>query len=260
VSEAADRIELGTRHLEARVTERVMHVRIARPEKRNAITQEMYRGLKRAAVLADGDPELDALCLTGTDDVFASGGDMSGQSEDPEGLAMELDPTDQFPFRHLGRCRKTVVAAVNGLCHAGGLNLVLYSDVILASDRARFRVPELLRGVPDPWMAARLPAFVGLARAKYLLFTAGELDAHEAAAMGLVAKVVPHETLDEAVAHALQAIRRTGPKARADVKEEMERHVPTADINLFRRSLLSPEMVEGMKAFLEKREPSWPRG
>jgi len=253
-------VELGTRHLEAWTAARVMHVRIARAERRNALSQEMYRGLKRAAVLADGDPELDALCLTGTGDVFASGGDMSGRSEDPDGLATEFDPTEHFPFRHLGRCRKVVVAAVNGLCHAGGLNLVLYSDIAIASDRARFRVPELLRGVPDPWMAARLPAFVGLARAKYLLFTASELGAHEAADAGLVAKVVPHESLDEAVAHVLAAVRRTGPQARTAVKEEMERHVPKADINLFKRSLLSPEMVEGMRAFLEKRDPDWPRG
>lgn len=255
----AGAVDLGTRHLEARAERRVLHVRIARPEKRNAITQDMYRGLKRAAILADGDPELDALCLTGTGDVFAVGGDMSGQAEDPAGLAQELDPTDHFPFRHLERCRKIVVAAVNGLCHAGGLNLVLFSDVALASERARFRVPELLRGAPDPWMAARLPAFVGLGRAKHLLFTAAELDARRAAEIGLVAECVPHDELAARVEAVLDQVRRTGPTSRAAVKDEMNRALPAPDVNLFRRSILSPEMVEGMKAFLEKRDPRWPR-
>jgi enoyl-CoA hydratase/carnithine racemase len=253
-------VELGTDLLVAHVENRVMHVRIDRASKRNAMTQEMYRGIKRAAVLADADVELDALCLTGSEDVFAVGGDMSGHSEDPEGLAHELDPIEQFPFRHLERCRKIVVAAVNGLCHAGGLDLVLHSDVSICSDRAKFRIPELLRGAPDPWIASRLASFVGLARAKYLIFTAEEFDAHEAADMGLLGKVVPHEHFPEAVEHTLECIRRTGPETRARMKEDMNRRLPVADVNMFRRLLLGPEMVEGMGAFLEKREPSWPRG
>ncbi len=252
-------IDLGTKYLRARVEERVLHVRIDRVAKRNSITQDMYRGLKRAAILADGDRELDALCLTGSGDVFAVGGDMSGESEDPEGLARELDPTDHFPFRHFERCRKVVVSVVNGLCHAGGLNLVLYSDVALASDRASFRAPELLRGAPDPWIAARLPAFVGTGAARYLLFTGATLDAHAAARLGLVGAVAPHADLGRCAADLLAGIRRTAPAARALVKQEITRGLPVPDAGLFKRSLLSPEMVEGMKAFLEKRAPEWPR-
>jgi enoyl-CoA hydratase/carnithine racemase len=254
-----NRVDLGTRFLDARLGDRVLRVRIERPERRNAITQDMYRGLKRASILADGDPEVDALCITGSGDVFAVGGDMSGTSEDPEGLAQELDPTDHFPFRHLARCRKIVVAAVNGICFAGGLNLVLYADVALASERARFRAPELLRGTPDPWMAARLPHFVGEGAARYLLFTAAELDAREAAALGLVGKVVAHEAFEAQVEWTLEQIRLTAPRARALVKNDLNRRLPAPDVNLFRSSLLSPEMVEGMRAFLEKRRPAWPR-
>jgi len=253
-------VELGSNLLVGHVENRVLHVRIDRAAKRNALTQEMYRGLKRAAVLADADAELDALCITGSEDVFAVGGDMSGHSEDPEGLAHELDPTEQFPFRHLERCRKIVVAAVNGLCHAGGLDIMLHCDVSICSDRAKFRIPELLRGAPDPWIASRLATFIGLGRAKYLIFTADELDAHEAAEMGLVGKVVPHEHFPEAVEHTLERIRRTGPETRARMKEDMNRRLPVADVNMFRRLLLGPEMIEGMGAFLEKRDPVWPRG
>jgi len=254
-----DEIDLGSRYLRCGLRSRVMTVRIDRVAKRNAMTQDMYRGVKRAAILADGDPEVDVLCVTGTDDVFAVGGDMSGEAEDPAGLSSELDPTDHFPFRHLERCRKVVVSAVNGLCYAGGLDLMLASDLSIASDRARFRAPELLRGAPDPMISGRLPAYVGLGRAKYLYFTAEVWDAAEALAMGLVGKVVPHERFDEELEATLGAIAKTGPKAREMVKRDMGRFLPPVDIDMFKRTILSPEMVEGMKAFLEKREPEWPR-
>ncbi len=252
-------VDLGTRYLRATIADRVLRVQIDRAAKRNAITQDMYRGLKRAAILADADAELDVLCLTGSGDVFAVGGDMSGESEDPHGLAQELDPTDHFPFRHLEQCRKIVVAAVNGLCHAGGLNLVLFSDLAVASDRATFRAPELRRGVPDPWIASRLAEFVGIGAAKYLLFTGAAIDAREAAALGLVAKVVPHDQLAAQVEWTLEQIRLTAPKARAMVKGDLNRRLPSPDAGLFRRSILSPEMAEGFAAFLEKRRPVWPR-
>lgn len=252
-------VDLGSKYLAAHVAERVLHVRLDRVHKRNATTQDMYRGLKRAAILADGDPELDAICLTGTGEWFGVGGDMSGEAEDPEGLAQELDPTDHFPFRHFERCRKLIVSAVNGACMAGGLDLVLYADVSVASDRARFRIPELLRGAPDPFVAARLADTVGLARAKYLIFTASEIDAHEAEAMGLVGKVVPHDQLESHVAWVLEQVRLTGPQARAMLKDDINGRLAPPDYSLFRRAILSPEMVEGMKAFLEKRRPDWPR-
>ena len=252
-------IDLGSRYLEARVRDGVLRVRINRPQKRNATTQDMYRGLKRAAIVADTSPEIDVLCLTGVDRSFGSGGDMSGEAEDPAGLSSELDPTDHFPFRHLERCRKAVVSAVNGICHAGGLNLVLFSDVAIASDQARFRAPELLRGAPDPWIASRLPAFVGIAIAKYLLFTAAEISAGEALELGLIARVFPHAELELATEETCQQIRRTAPQARAMVKDVINRHLPAPDVRIFQRALESPELMEGLRAFIEKRAPTWPR-
>lgn len=251
--------DLGTPYIHAHIDGRVLHLRLDRTDRRNAFSQDMYRGLKRAAVWADQQPELDAVCLTGTDRWFGAGGDMSGSTADPEGLASEWDPTDQFPFRHIERCSKLWVARVNGLAHAGGLVLTLHCDVTIASDRARFRAPELLRGIPDPFLTARLASAVGLVRARSLLFTAREIDAHEAYAMGLVGQVVPHDELDDAVAAALAAIARTGPAARTAVKRDLNQRLPAADVALFFHAIRSPEMVEGMAAFIEKRDPDWPR-
>jgi enoyl-CoA hydratase/carnithine racemase len=218
------------------------------------------RVLKRAAIWADLEPELDAVCLTGTDQWFGAGGDMAGNAEDLEALNTEWDPTDHFPFRHIERCNKLWVAKVNGLCIAGGMDLVLHCDVAIASDRARFRVPELLRGIPDPFMSGRLAQVVGLARARYLFFTAEEIDAQEALVMGLVGKVVPHDHLDAETDRVLAAIAKTGPIARSAIKRDLNRHLRPHDTDLMRRSIGTPEMVEGMRAFIEKREVNWPRG
>ncbi len=218
--------DLGSRHLVTHVDDRVLHVRIDRVEKRNAFTQDMYRGLKRAAIWADRQPELDAVCLTGTGEWFGAGGDLAGQAEDPEGLAAEWDGTDHFPFRHIERCRKLWVAKINGACHAGGLDLALHCDVTVASDRARFRVPELLRGLPDPFMSARLVDVVGLSRARYLFFTAAELDAAAAGAMGLVGEVVPHDELDARTEWVLEQIRSTGPVAACHHQARPQRPAP----------------------------------
>lgn len=251
--------DLGSRHVVSELRGRVLHLRLDRTERRNAMTQDMYRALKRAAVWADEQAGLDAVCLTGTGDWFAAGGDMSGAAEDPAGLAAEWDPTEQFPFRHIERCSTLWVAAVNGLAHAGGLLLTLHCDVTVVSDRARFRAPELLRGIPDPFLTARLVDFVGLARARDLLYTAREVDAAEALTMGLVGRVVPHDDLDACTAEVLGQIAATGPAARAAVKRDLQRRAVAPDVELFFRAIRSPEMVEGMAAFVEKRPPEWPR-
>ncbi len=251
--------DLGSRFLLTEVRGRVLHLRVNRPERRNAYTQDMYRGLKRAAIWADTQPELDAVCLTGTDKWFGAGGDMAGNAEDLEALNTEWDATDHFPFRHIERCSKLWVAKINGLCVAGGMDLVLHCDVAIASDAARFRVPELLRGIPDPFMAARLAEAVGIARARYLFFTADEIDAREAATMGIVGKVVPHADLDAETERVLGMIAKTGPLARAAVKRDLNRRLPQHDTDLMRHSIGTPEMIEGMRAFVEKREVDWPR-
>jgi enoyl-CoA hydratase/carnithine racemase len=135
----------------------------------------------------------------------------------------------------------------------------LHCDVTIASDRARFRAPELLRGIPDPFLASRLAQAVGLVRARNLLFTAREIDAAEAGAIGLVGQVVAHDELDAAVDVALDQIARTGPAARSAVKRDLNGRLPRADVALFFHAIRSAEMVEGMAAFLEKRPPDWPR-
>src|ERR1700683_4458179 len=117
---------------------------IDRPSARNALTPAMYFGIKRAVRLVNSDPDLAALIITGTGDVFAPGGDLGGRQDDGEEPTPDIGP-DTLPFLAIRDSRAPVVSAVNGICQAGGLLIAMLADICVASDRATFRVPELLR-------------------------------------------------------------------------------------------------------------------
>ncbi len=253
-------IDLGSTGLRATKEQGVLRVVLDRPERRNACTVEMYHGIKKAAVLAERDPEIDVVVLTGEGDYFCVGGEMGGKHEGGPGLDRETDGIDLTPFVQLERCPKIVLTAINGMCQGGGLVMTIMSDVSVVSDRATFRVPELLRGVADCYLAGRLASRVGMAHAKYLLFTAQYFGATEALAMGLVSRVVPHPDLERAVEETIGWIRSTAPRARTLLKRDLNRQLPSLDLPVFTESLAGHEVREGFKAFVEKRAPAWAPG
>ncbi|MEZ5167109.1 MAG: enoyl-CoA hydratase/isomerase family protein [Acidimicrobiales bacterium] len=254
-----DLIDLGSPCVHATYSDHVLRVRIDRVERRNAMTQDMYRAVKRAAILADREADIDVLVLTGTGDVFCVGGDMAGNAIDDATLAAEWDPTDHFPFRHLERCSAAVIAAVNGICHAGGLDLLLHCDFSVAASSATFRAPELLRGAPDVFMATRLADWVGLGNAKWIMFAMEVFDAARAQQLGLVQQVVADDEFEAAVELLVAAVVRGAPASRGMVKDDINRQLRAHDVRVFQRSIMNPEMREGMSAFVEKRPPTWPR-
>lgn len=256
------RHELGTRNLHFEHEGPIAWCTIDRPGARNALTPAMYFGIKRAVKIVNTDPELAALIITGTGDVFAPGGDLGGRSEPgddpvPEGLAEEI-----LPFLAIRDSRAPVIAAVNGICQAGGLLIAMMADIAVASDRATFRVPELLRGIPDATYAAALPAHVGVAAARDLLLSARRFDAAEAQRLGVISRVVPHDDLRAAALDAAQQVLQTAPLARAQVKRMLNERYGTIDYQTMFDALdTSPEPREGMQAFMQKRPPSWvPQG
>ena len=184
---------------------------IDRPEARNAFTPAMYFGIKKAVHLVNKDPDLRALIITGTGDVFSAGGDLAGRPGPGDEPVPDIGH-DILPFLTIRDSRAPVVAAVNGICQAGGLLVAMMADVCVASDRATFRVPELLRGLIDATYAAVLPAHVGIAVARDLLLTARRFDAAEAVRLGLITRVVPHDQLREAA----RPSRWRDPPDRAD--------------------------------------------
>jgi enoyl-CoA hydratase/carnithine racemase len=230
---------------------------IDRPQAKNAFTPAMYYGLKRAVRLVNHDPDLAALIITGVDDVFSSGGDLGGRAEPGDSVPDDLG-VDVLPFLAIRDSRAPVIAAVNGICQAGGLLVAMLSDIAVVSDRATFRIPEVLRGIPDATYAAALPAHVGVAVARDLLLSARRFDAAEAQRIGLVARVVPHDQLHDAAVEAAQQVLRTAPAARMHVKRMLNERYGDIDYQTMFWALdESDEPREGMRAFMEKRRPSW---
>jgi len=231
---------------------------IDRPEARNAFTPAMYFGLKRAVRLVNSDPELAALIITGTGDAFSAGGDLGGRSQPGDDLPADLTGPDVLPFLTIRDSPAPVVAAVNGICQAGGLLVAMMADIAVASDRATFRVPELLRGITDATYAAALPAHVGVAVARDLLLSARRFDAAEAQRIGLISRVVPHDQLRDAAVEAAGQILQTAPAARAQVKRMLNERYGLIDYQtMFFTLAHSEEPREGMRAFMEKRPPAW---
>jgi enoyl-CoA hydratase len=230
---------------------------IDRPQARNAFTPAMYFGMKRAVRLVNNDPDLAALIITGTGDVFSAGGDLGGRAEPGDDLPPDLEE-EMLPFITIRDSRAPVVAAVNGICQAGGLLVAMLADIAVVSDRATFRVPELLRGIVDATYAAVLPAHVGIAVARDLLLSGRRFDAAEAQRLGVISRVVPHDQLREAAVQAAGEILQTGPLARMHVKRMLNDRYGLIDFQTMFGSLAaSPEPREGMQAFMEKRAPNW---
>jgi enoyl-CoA hydratase len=249
--------ELGTSALRLEREGSIAWCVIDRPQARNALTPAMYYGLKRAVRLVNDDPDLAALIITGVDDVFAPGGDLGGRSE-PGDVFPDVTGPDVLPFLAIRDSPAPVIAAVNGICQAGGLLVAMMADIAVVSERATFRVPELLRGIPDATYVAALPVHVGMAAARDLLLSARTFDAAEALAMGLIARVVPHDDLREAAKAAAHQVLRTAPAARAQVKRMLNERYGVIDYPMMFWALdHSDEPREGMRAFMEKRPPAW---
>jgi enoyl-CoA hydratase len=251
--------DLGTKNLRIEREGPIAWCIIDRPKARNAFTPAMYFGIKQAVRRVNSDKDYRALIITGTGDVFAPGGDLGGRYEEgdrhvPQGLTYET-----MPFIAVRESQAPVIAAVNGICQAGGLLIAMMSDIAVISERATFRVPELLRGIIDATYAAVLPIHVGMAQARDLLLSARKIDAAEAYRIGLVSRICKHEDLEAEARKAAIEILQTAPECRAHVKRMLNQQYAAIDFETMFVSLMSEhsEAREGMNAFMEKRQPNW---
>jgi len=178
--------------LRSETVDRVRVVTFDRAEKKNALTVAMRVALEEICAAVDADPGIDVLLLTATDPVFSAGVDI----REVGALGTAMRATD--PGRALRGVSKPVLAAVNGACVSGALEIALSCDFIVASDRARFADTHARLGALPRWgLSALLPRAVGLAKAKEMTLTGNFVDADEALRIGLVNRVVPHARLRE---------------------------------------------------------------
>jgi enoyl-CoA hydratase/carnithine racemase len=244
----------------------VMVLRLNRPEARNSLNPELLTAIGLGMVEAENDPEVRAVVLTGTGDkafcagmdlrAFAEGGAVGGSKEGMQGFV-------RFTSGDIG---VPIVGAANATAVAGGFELLLGCDVVVASETASFGLPEVKRGLFAAGGGVFISTRIPLAVALELTLTGDPIDAERARSLGLINQVVPQSDVLEAALGLAERIARNGPLALKATKEM----VRTASTDLEKARALAAEWQpkvfgsedarEGALAFMEKREPVWKGG
>ena len=234
----------------------VAQVTLNRPDKLNAINDEMRAELTAAFAGFDADPAVRAVILTGAGKAFSAGGDLQAIMIPPEANRPRIvEPLDRFA--------KPIVAAINGLAYGGGLEVALACDVRIAATTARFALPEVCIGsMPGSGGTQRLTPVIGPTLAARMILTGEPIDAARALAAGLVSELCEPDKLIEA-AHAIaETIARNAPLAVIAAKRTLRlaagMHI-VEDLDferrLFNELALTEDRNEGRAAFREKRAP-----
>lgn len=239
----------------------VATIRLDRPPA-NALARPVSLEISEAARAVAADPEVRAVVVWGGERIFAAGADVKTMvGYGPEEIVPDVGALERA-CRDLEAIPKPAIAAVNGFALGGGLEIALACDLRIAAEDARLGLPEVRLGIiPGAGGTQRLPRLIGLARARDLVFTGRHVDAREALRIGLVDRVAPTgevlaTALEEARSYAAgptlayAAAKRALAAAGGDLARglEIERE---AFVSLF----ATADQEEGMRAFLEKREP-----
>lgn len=244
--------------------ERVATITLNRPDRLNAITGPMLAGLSQMLLESDADPAVRAIVLTGAGRGFCAGLDLQAQGggEFVEGAAgINLDDTPPFVLR---RIDTPVLCALNGPAAGYGADLALGCDLIVASDTASITTPVKRGVLPESGGTWLLPRMVGWQRACEVFLLGRKLDAAELLRLGLVNTVVAHDQFPAVVAGWAEELAAQAPLAARAAKramrlgldssfEENSHYVMDELMKLFK----SEDFAEGVKAFLERRPPSY---
>lgn len=239
------------------VRDRVAYVTMNRPEKLNAINNEMLGDLFEAFTKVKENPDIWVAVLTGAGRAFCTGHDLVMGRNEPRG------DTDDF-YTFFSKVWKPVIAAVNGYCLAQGGGLALLSDIRIASEDAHFGWPQVKRGIASISGPTILPHYIPLGAALKVLFTGEFIDAQEAYRLGMLQEVVPQDkVLERADELARMIVENCAPLAVRAIKESAitgmaigdfgERVKNARHISLSVRG--SEDSNEGLTAFAEKRKP-----
>ena len=241
-------------------------VTLNRPRAMNALSLSAMQALSRAFESFETDDSIRVVVLAGGPRAFAAGADI-GEMKDlaNSGAAQAVLADHLARWDAVGRCRKPTIAAVSGFALGGGCELAMACDLIVASETAVFGQPEILVGViPGAGGTQRLTKAVGKSLAMDMVLTGRRLNAREALAVGLVARVfAPEILLDEAKKMARQ-IAMAAPlavrAAKAAVSSAADRRLDTGLVEervAFYRLFDTQDQKEGMRAFIEKRAPTF---
>ena len=232
------------------------------PEKRNALSLEMWKGIGDALTEFDGDPDIRLVVMRGMGGkAFISGADISQFDEhrSSEATAARYNAITERAWSALSHLGKPLIAAIEGFCLGGGLAVAMKADIRLATRDANFGIPAARLGLAYPVQSVRdLVNLVGPSEAKRILFTGTPFDAATALRIGLVNEVV--ETLDDAIIALASTLTANAPLSMRASKETVDQlargRVDEAGLQaLATACITSADYAEGRRAFMEKRKP-----
>ena len=234
----------------------ILVVTLNRPEAGNALNGELSEGLSNALDSATANDDIRAVVLTGAGEkIFCAGMDLKAfaAGEDIAKIGMG--------FAALRNFKKPLIAAVNGHALAGGFEVVLFCDLIVSVDTARFGIPEVKRGLFAAGGGVRLPARIPLAVAMEMGLTGDPIDAQRALTLGLINQVVPAAGLLEAATALAGRVTANGPLAVQATKQLMLDEIGNGNPSLMgelqKKVFSSEDAKEGATAFAQKRAPEW---
>jgi len=250
--------------IRAKTENRIALVELARLEKKNALTGEMYRQLADAIAGADKDPQVRVVLLRGAPDCFCAGNDVGDFLKRPP--LVEGSPSARF-FVAMQEIRKPIVAAVGGPAVGIGTTMLLHCDLVYAASDARFQLPFVPLGItPEFGSTYILPLLAGYQRAAELLLLGQPFTAEKAHAVGIVTTVVSPDMLFFEAEKAAATLAALPPESVRLTKRLMKkRHAQAVretiaeEVKVFGERLGSAEAKEAMSAFLEKRKPDFSR-
>ncbi len=234
----------------------------------NSLSPAMLKELKEAFTTLSDDAAVNAIVLTGSGNhAFCAGADVKELAGASPDQAKEIVSMGHDAFNAVEDCKKPVIAAINNLALGGGCELTLACDMRISSDRARFGQPEVWLGLIPAWGGStRLPAIIGAAKAKELIFTGQMINAQEAQRIGLVNKIVPDgEEVRAAIDIARMIDRKSAPLAVQAAKRIINENLRATSREAALANELegagalasSEDLVEGITAFIEKRSPEF---
>ncbi|MCR9164736.1 MAG: enoyl-CoA hydratase/isomerase family protein [Nannocystaceae bacterium] len=265
-----------TEHLMLSLEDGVLTVLLNRPKVRNAMSLKTVSELEATFDAIAERRDVRVVVLRGAGGHFCAGGDIKdmaaarGRPQGDDGKDALYTVNRRFGeiITKVDRAPQAVVAVCEGAVLGGGFGLASVADVTLTAADAKFGLPETGLGIPPAQIAPFLVRRLGLSQARRLAVTGGRFDGHRAVAIGLAHEVAETpEALEELLARTLTQIRRCGPGAVATTKRimndvgrvELEALLDGA-AEAFVQAARGPEGMEGMMAFMQKREPSWPSG
>lgn len=253
---------MNLQHVRFEAADGIATLTVNRPDLRNALNLEAYQEIAGVLDRVESDPAIRALIVTGAGEkAFISGADIKWMAE--RTAAHVIGGETQRILSRLEALRVPVIAAVNGWCLGAGMELAAACDIILAADTARFGLPEVKLGViPSAGGTQRMTALLGPSGAKAMILTGEFIDAEKACRLGLVYRVLPLVELMPAAREMAARIAANGPLAVRYAKEAIQiaavgDRVGGLAFERFAQGLLftTEDRAEGLRAFLEKREP-----